>query len=170
MAEAGILGESERVGLIEGELIELPPFNPPHAGTVALLTELLVHAVGGQATVWSQSSVRLSDLSLPQPDFAVLKRRADYYASRIPTPEDFLLAIEVSDTTLRFDRGPKAVLYARHRIPELWVVDLTHHRLVRFRQPSAKGYRRVDQLHGLVAPKLLPECPMDVARIFATVR
>ncbi len=115
MVEAGILREGERVELIEGELIEMVPINAPHGGLVARLTRLLIRAVGDEGILWTQSSVRLSDIDLPQPDFALLRPRSDDYMWRLPTAGDILLDIEVSHSSLSFDRQRKAPLYARLR-------------------------------------------------------
>jgi Uma2 family endonuclease len=71
-----------------------------------------------------QNPVRLNDFSEPVPDVALLKWRADFYSERHPLPEDVLLVIEVSDTTILSDRNVKVPLYARAGIPETWLVNL----------------------------------------------
>ncbi|HUD26653.1 MAG TPA: Uma2 family endonuclease, partial [Burkholderiaceae bacterium] len=119
MAEAGVLRPKERVELIEGELLAMAPIGGRHFNAVNRLTELLVTAVGSSAVVSVQGPVVLKPTSEPQPDLVLLRpecRRRPV----LPGPEDVLLAIEVADTTLRFDRTVKAPLYARHGIPELW--------------------------------------------------
>ena len=78
MAEFGILGEDDRVELIEGELIDMAPIGQGHAAIVSGLTEALVLACAGRATVWPQNPVRLDRSSEPQPDLAVLRRRTDF--------------------------------------------------------------------------------------------
>ena len=77
---------------------------------------------------------------MPQPDVALLKPRADSYASSHPTAADVILVVEVADTTLRFDIDTKIPLYARFGISEAWVVDLQERALRVFRDPSASGY------------------------------
>jgi hypothetical protein len=94
----------------------------------------------GRFIVSVQNPVALGDRSLPQPDLALLKWRKDGYTSHHPTPEDVLLVVEVADTTLDFDLGPKARLYARSGIPELWVVDLERQAVHVCREPSGEGY------------------------------
>src|SRR5690606_26748569 len=123
MAEVGLLGPDDRTELIEGEIIDMPPIGDRHADLVRLLTKRLVQAAGDSAEVSSQLPVRLSLRSEPQPDFAVLKPRSGGYRQH-PTPSDVLLLVEVSDSTLRYDLGRRARLYANHLIPEYWVVDL----------------------------------------------
>ena len=103
MAEAGILHEDDRVELIEGELIEMAAIGTRHFTCVNGLTRFLVRSVGDEAIVSVQNPVRLDEYGEPQPDLAVIRPR-DYRES-LPTPEDVLLLIEVSDTTLAYDRG-----------------------------------------------------------------
>jgi Uma2 family endonuclease len=106
-----------------------------------ILDRLLNRAVGDLAVVLVQGPIILGDRSMPQPDLALLKPRADSYTRSHPTAADVLLVVEVADTTLSFDLGTKIPLYARSGIPEAWVVDLPE-RVVRvFRDPGAGGYR-----------------------------
>ena len=169
MGEAGIFSLDERIELIEGEIITVPPIGPAHAGLVAQLTQLLLAAVEDRAIVWAQNPVRLSDLSEPEPDLALLRPRRDFYRSAHPTPEDTLLAIEVSDSTLRYDRGIKVPLYARHGVPEVWLVDVAGERLLESREPADGGYasERVVDLATPLVPAALPSTRIDLSSLFA---
>lgn len=140
MAEVGLLEPDARVELIEGEIIDVPPIGSRHGGTVQQLNDLLLRAVGRRASVRVQLPVRLDKSSEPQPDIALLKPRADYYKSRQPTAADTLLIIEVSNTTFRYDRQIKLPLYARHGIPEVWIVDLKGKQIHFFRSPGGESY------------------------------
>jgi Uma2 family endonuclease len=144
MGEAGILHEDDRVELIEGEIVEMTAIGTRHFSCVNGLTRLLVVSVGGEAIISVQNSVRLNEYTEPQPDLAVIRPR-DYRAS-LPEPDDVLLLIEVSDTTLPYDRGVKLPLYARAGIREVWIVDLPGETIERYTAPSANGYRRVEQM------------------------
>jgi Uma2 family endonuclease len=145
MAEVGILDPEARVELIDGEIIDMAPPGSPHAATVHYLTEVLVRAVEGRATVLVQNPVRLSEYSEPQPDLALLKRRDDFYREQHPRPEDVLLIVEIAASSLRFDRDTKTPLYARYGIPEMWLVDLGGQRLVRYRAPQNGSFTLVDE-------------------------
>ena len=123
MGEAGILG-TERVELIDGELIDMAPIGAGHAGTVRGLNRVLTAACMGRAIVDVQNPVRLDGFSEPQPDLAVLRLRADDYRGAHPGPADVLLVVEVADSSLRFDREVKLPMYARAGIGEVWIVDL----------------------------------------------
>jgi len=134
MAELGILAPGSRVELIEGEIIDMAPIGISHNCAVDRLTHWLVTAVGNRAIARIQGSFRLSDITEPQPDVILLKPHEDFYASKFAAGDDTLLVVEVSDTTLRYDRNVKVPLYARHGIPEVWIVDLENGRLHSFRQ------------------------------------
>jgi Uma2 family endonuclease len=144
MGEAGILHEDDRVELIEGELVEMTAIGTRHFSCVNRLTRLLVMSVGDEAIVSVQNPVRLNEYNEPQPDLTVIRPR-DYRES-LPKPEDVLLLIEVSDTTLAYDRGLKLQLYARSGIREVWIVDLAGETVGRHTDPFAEGYRRADRL------------------------
>jgi len=143
MGEAGILHEDDRVELIEGEIVEMAAIGTRHFVCVNQLNRLLVRGVGDGAIVSVQNPVRLDEHSEPQPDLTVLRVR-DYRES-LPGPEDVLLLIEVSDTTLAYDRNVKLPLYARAGIPEVWIVDLTGEVIERHIGPSGDSYRHVER-------------------------
>jgi Uma2 family endonuclease len=145
MGEAGIFKEGDRVELIAGEIVEMSPIGMRHASCVARLTQLLGQALQGRAIVWVQNPVRLDDFSEPQPDVAVLKPRADFYGQALPTPDDVLLLIEVSDTTLEYDRQIKVPLYARALVPEVWIVNLAGERIETYAELEGDAYRMTGQ-------------------------
>lgn len=140
LAEAGILREDDHVELIEGEIVTMVPIGSGHSGAVAALTYVFMHAAGSRATVVGQHPLRLSDISEPQPDVMLLKPRADFYRSGHPTAADVLLLIEVAQSSLRYDRGVKLPLYARHGVPEVWIVDLANRVVEVHRDPQPDGY------------------------------
>jgi Uma2 family endonuclease len=144
MGEAGILHEDDRVELIEGELVEMTAIGTRHFSCVNRLTRMLVMKGGDEAIVSVQNPVRLNEYNEPQPDLTVIRPR-DYRES-LPTPEDVLLLIEVSDTTLAYDRGVKLPLYARAGIREVWIVDLPGETIERYTDPLKEGYRGADRL------------------------
>ena len=160
MGRAGILGEGDRVELIDGEVLAMSPIGPPHIGTLNRLTKLFLQRAGDTATVQVGGSVRLDDYSEPQPDLVLLKARADFYASALPGPSDVLLVVEVSQSSLAYDRGLKADLYARRNVTEYWIVDLVHDAVIRHIDPIDGRYRHVAAVpHDTpLAPALLPSC------------
>ena len=144
MGEIGIFSEDDRVELVCGEIIEMSPIGERHAACVGLLTQLITLLLQRSAIVWVQNPVQLDEHSEPQPDLVVLKPRADFYRSSKPTPADVLLVIEVSDTTLEYDRQIKVPLYARAGIPETWVVNLPEERIEAYADPADGAYQTVN--------------------------
>ena len=167
MGEVGILTERDRVELIEGELIAMSPIGSEHAGTVNALNRLLVQAVGERGVVAVQNPVRLDDLSEPQPDFAVLKPRADDYRRATPRSADVLLIVEVADTSLAYDRDVKRSLYARYGVPEFWIVNLAANEVEVCRAPTGDQYASVSHVgrDGVLEPELLSGVAIAVAAI-----
>jgi len=143
MGQTGIFSEDERVELVCGEVIETPPIGELHAACVDFLTQLITLRLRRSAIVRVQSSVRLDEHSQPQPDIAVLKRRDDFYRRAHPGPEDILLLIEVSDTTLEYDTKVKVPLYARAGIPETWLVNLRGGRVKTYADPAEGAYQTI---------------------------
>ena len=168
MAETGILGEDDRVELIEGEIIDMAPIGVGHAAAVIRMTRALVPACMGRADVSVQNPVRLDQASEPQPDFIILRLRADGYELAHPGPADVLLLIEVADSSLRFDRTVKLPLYARAGIPEVWIVDLQHRTLEAHRLPEGGRYTQTASYGpgNRLALALAPEITLSMDQIF----
>ena len=169
MAEVGLLAPETRVELIDGVIIDMAPIGSRHAGTVTRLDRLLSRAVGDRAIVRVQQPVRLSRSSEPQPDVSLLRPRRDDYAKAHPGAKDTLLAIEVSETTLRYDRDIKVPLYARHGIPEVWIVDLVGEQIHFFRAPETGKYPDVSSTKepGVVALGVLSDVTVDLTGILS---
>jgi len=144
MGEVGLLDADARVELIEGEIVEMAPIGDAHAAISNQLTRLLVLAVGERGIVAVGNPVRLSLNSEPQPDFSVLRPRPGY-STRGPRPEDIMLAVEVSDTTLRRDRQVKLAMYASAGIPEFWIVNLEIREVEIYRSPAGDTYASVER-------------------------
>jgi Uma2 family endonuclease len=140
MVEAGILQEDDRLELLDGEIIEMPPIGSLHSSVVDSLNRLLVLALQDlPATVRVQNPVQLSADTELYPDLALVKAREDFYRGSIPRAADVLLIVEVSDTTLDYDRNTKAARYARAGLPELWIVDVVSSTLEVHREPDNNG-------------------------------
>jgi Uma2 family endonuclease len=166
MAEAGVLSPDDRTELIEGEIIDMPPIGNRHAEVVRVLTKRLIRALGDAAEVSAQLPVRLSLRSEPQPDFAVVRAKRGGYRDAHPVPSDVLLLIEVSDSTLGYDLGRRANLYAAYGIPEYWVFDLKRNRIWRHRAPSGERYTAVDEIATGELPLPAGLGVLDLADVF----
>jgi hypothetical protein len=138
MIEYGILTEDDRVELIRGEIIKKMAIGDPHAASVKRLNRLLGATFAGRSLLSIQDPIRLID-SEPEPDVALLLPQADFYLSGKPRPADSLLLIEVSDSSLEYDRQVKLPMYAETGISEFWIVNLEDDWLEVYRQPTSAG-------------------------------
>lgn len=168
MGEAGVFAPEARLELIDGEIIEMARIGSPHAAIVKILNRLLVRLVGERAIVSVQDPVVATERSVPQPDIALLKPRADGYYSAHPGAADVLLLVEVSDTTLAFDLDTKIPLYARAGIAEVWVIDVNARSVRVHRDPGAGVYASTFVVQGdkSVAPLALSEARIALSDIF----
>jgi Uma2 family endonuclease len=168
MGEAGILARGERVELIEGKILEMQAIGSPHFAAVASFIRLLVGAVADRGIVTAQNPIQLNERSEPEPDLMVLRSRDDFYHSGLPRPGDALLLIEVADTSLEFDRAVKRPLYARHGIPDLWIVDVNASVVEICRDPVSDEYTAIASVGrgetiGILG---LPGATIETSRIF----
>ena len=168
MADVGILGPEEHVELLDGVIIQMSPINPPHNACVARVSVWFVRRVDDRAIVFTQGSFRLSGFSEPEPDVLLARYRDDFYRTAHPRPEDVLLVIEVSDTTLRYDRDDKLPRYAAAGIPEAWIADVKRNRLTVYRDPSPDGYRQVITLtrRATISPPAFPDLELRWEDVF----
>ena len=167
MAEAGILAARERVELIDGEVLIMPPMGHYHIGGVARYARVLISRAGNRYTVLIQSTVRLGEGFAPEPDLALAKYREDDYYFAHAGPEDLLLVVEVADSSLEYDREVKARRYGQAGIPETWILNLPEDCLERFTEPGPEGYARRDILRrgDKVTPAALPDMELFVAEL-----
>ncbi len=166
MVVAGILGEDERVELIEGEIVQMSPIGVRHASCVKRLIKLFSQSLGDRAIVAIQNPVVLNNLSEPQPDLALLKPRNDFYAAGHPQPQDILLLVEVADTTIESDRAIKIPLYASSGICEVWLVDVNELVIEVFREPTANSYQNMQKFHqGEIFVQAFPNVGFAVEKI-----
>ena len=141
MARAGIFAPNERVELLDGQVIPMPPMGLAHRSIMIRMGERIHAALGKHAMISTQLPVVISERSEPEPDFAILRRREDFYASGGPEVADILAVVEVTDTSVKRDRVKKFQLYAQARIPEYWIVDVRDALAIDvFREPHDLGY------------------------------
>ena len=170
LAEIGFLADDERVELIRGEIIEMSSISEGHASTVMRLVSLLSRMFGQRALLSVQNPVQLDDATLPQPDVALLRPRDDFYGQRHPGPEDTLLLIEVSDTTLTYDRRVKTALYSAAGVMEYWIINLQKRQIEVYREPQSEGYRTMTRYAPgeTLSPLAFPEVQLDITEILGT--
>lgn len=164
MAEVGLLTPEARVELIEGEIFDMAPTGHQHGGLTAWLHRRLLRDLGERISVWDQVTLPLGRFSAPEPDLTILKYRKDEYKGKRPSPEDILLIVEVSQSSLHHDREVKLPLYARHDIPEVWILDVQHARIQFFHTLEAGRYAHTSctPAPGRVSLQALPGATVDL--------
>jgi Uma2 family endonuclease len=136
MHDAGILMDGERVELLDGYVVEKPLRKPPHEGAVRRLTIRLPRHVPPGWSVQIQDAITLPSDSEPEPDAAVIRGDETAYDTRHPGPADVGIVIEVSGSSLAFDRGEKSRLYARDGIPAYWIVNVADRQIEVYADPQ----------------------------------
>jgi len=168
MVEVGILSESDRVELIEGEIVDMTPTGSKHAACVDRLNRLLTEKIRDEGIVRVQSPIQLSKDSESQPDLAILKPREDFYEKKHPGPEDTLLIVEVAETAQEYDSEVKIPLYGENGVQLVWLVDLEAEVLEVHSVPGSRGYKKVEKFGRSESVKLgsLSEKEVSVSSIF----
>ena len=169
MLDAGLFA-GQRFELIDGDLIDKMGQNPPHAYAIRLVFAWLVKVLEpGRVQVQSPIQAGGPDQkwSLPEPDLAVLPELKDDYRYRHPLGDEILLAVEVSDTTVRYDQNEKRDLYARAGVREYWVLDLGRRQLTQHRSPANGKYSLVQTFaeQDEVCPEFHTSEPVKVASL-----
>lgn len=157
MIEAGIIGEDEKFELIEGEIVPVSPSHDPHERIKSGLILVIPHCLPKELWFGVESSIYLGERTFVEPDFCIFPRKIKSHEVK---GSDLLLVVEVADSSLSFDLGKKAQLYARYGAQELWVVDAKTHVTTVHLGPAQSGWtvtREVvagDQLTSAKVPQI----------------
>lgn len=173
LTELGFFPASERVELLRGEIVCMAAKGTKHAATSRRLLKILPGLVGDRAILQSQDPIVIPNNSEPEPDFAILRNRPDNYLSTHPKPEDVLLLIEISDSSLSYDRDVKLSLYAEAKISDYWIFNLLDDCLEAYSEPYQNlqrkyGYRakRVVLANEAIALPCFLDLSLDLTEIF----
>lgn len=169
MGKAGVFGEDDRVELVDGEIVNMAAIGSYPAGCVMCLTTLFAREAGDRAFVNVQNPLQLDKLTVFQPDLAILLPRDDFYTESHPTPKDVLLIIEVSDSSVDYDRNVKIPRYAQASVPEVWQVNLVYGLIDKFSDLDTENVRyRSVMRHSpgqQIVPTQLPDISLEVSDI-----
>ena len=167
MIDAGVFVGNSNYELIEGEIVKKMPQGKFHIACINRLNMLFAPRLVGRAIVSIQNAIVIGDISEPEPDVALLKFREDFYATGKATAEDVLLLIEVSDSTVNYDRDVKIRVYAEAEVAEVWLVNLPRQILEVHLEPEKGKYKLVKKYEKseIVSPSLLPEIKLKISDI-----
>ena len=173
LAELGFFESDNRFELIRGEIIKMAAKGRFHSVCNSLLLRELYPLLGKLAMLRGQEPIILSDDSEPEPDVAIARNCSDNYLSSHPEPADILLVIEVSDSTLKYDRTTKLSLYAESGISDYWIFNLVDIQLEMHSEPYQKqrggfDYRltRVVLSNEVVVIPGFPDLSLDLSAVF----
>jgi Uma2 family endonuclease len=153
MVAAGVMEEDERVELIGGELVPMSPKGLEHEVLKTALLDRWYRLTEREADLVPATTFRLSEDTYLEPDLVIYPRTSGL---RGLTGANVLLVVEIADSSLSYDMGRKAALYASFGIRELWVIDAVRLTTHVFREPAADGYRNMQDLDP--ADRLVPVC------------
>jgi Uma2 family endonuclease len=170
--DSGFFKGLRRVILVDGEMIEMPMPDPPHDGGVTALKEFLERAFPAGHYVRNQQGFNAGLDTDPGPDLAVVTGTwRDYLQTH---PRSAVLIAEVANSSISYDRGRKAHIYAAAGVPEYWVLDVLGRQLLVFRDPVAdpaadRGHRYATQLTladgDSVSPQAAPAATVTVREL-----
>lgn len=173
LADLGFLTEDDRVELIHGEIMQMAAKGTPHTNCCRDLLEELAGLLAGRAKLQCQDPIVLPSNSEPEPDFAILRKRADNYRFALPNPDDVLLVIEIADSTLKYDQEIKVPLYAEAGIPDYWIFNLVKNHLETYSEPYQElqgsfGYsvKRIVLQNKAIAFPCFPDVSLELSKVF----
>lgn len=173
LIDLGFFQEGDRIELIRGELVPMVSKGKAHTTCCRNLIRELPKLLRDRATLQCQDPILLPNNSEPEPDFVIVRNRADNYLSRHPMPEDIIGVIEIADSSLQYDREVKLPLYAEANIAEYWLVNLLENQLEIYKAPYQKSnavfdYRQKQVLlpDETVALPEFPDAILELARVF----
>ena len=144
ICDVGIFHPDSRYELIHGEIIEMPNPTRRHSGRVNKLTRVFTSKLGESVIVCIQNGMFINEMSEPKPDVVICKPLPELFGPFEPSPEDVLLLVEISDTSVRYDTRIKAPLYAKGGIPEYWILNIPDDVLEVRTDPVGGEYRRIE--------------------------
>lgn len=164
MVRAGIIEEDERFELIDGEVVPMSPRGNRHELMKGSLLYFWLGHLPNTIRMIPETTFRLDGKSFLEPDFVFFEAASGL---KNLSPETALLAVELADSSLPYDTGRKAGVYARHGVRQLWVIDVESMRTHVFSKPSEEGYleRRLIEPTDVLAPSFAPEVAVKLAEL-----
>jgi len=173
LIDLGFLTENDRVELIRGEIMQMAAKGTPHINCCRDLLRELAALVADRAKLQCQDPIVLSSNSEPEPDFAILRKRADNYRFALPKADDVLLVIEIADSIIKYDQKVKIPLYAEARIPDYWIFNLVKNHLETYSEPYQElqggfgyGVKRIVLPNQVIALPCFPDLSLDLSKVF----
>ena len=164
MVQAGIIDGDERFELIDGEVVPMSPKGIRHELIKVSLNKWWMRRLPDGIECGQETTFHLNPSGFLEPDFVFFNSETKLADLK---PSNALLAIEVADSSLRYDTGRKAKLYASHGVKELWAIDAATLQTHIFTKPSEEGYleRRLIEPNEILDPNFAPEIAVKLAEL-----
>lgn len=176
LAELGFFHEDDRVELIRGEIIQMSAKGTAHTNCCRNLLRELAALITGRAELQCQDPIKLTAINETEPDFVILRQRADNYRDALPNAEDILLLIEIADSSVKYDQEVKLPLYAEAGISDYWIFNLVENHLETYSEPFQElqgnfGYRvkRIVLSNEAIALSCFPDLSLDLSKVFPDI-
>ena len=171
MIKNGVFDENDHIELLNGAIIEKMPKGTKHSSANDRATRLFYRILGEKVTVRNQNPIWLDDFSEPEPDIVLAENDENEYEETHPTPNDIFLILEISDSTLSYDRRAKSLAYSKAGIRQYILLNVQERTLEDYRQPGADGFQskqtyRAGQNFNLVA---FPEISVEVSEFLPKI-
>ncbi len=141
MIKNGVFDENDRVELLNGAIIEKMPKGTKHSSANDRAAKVFYRILGEKVIVRNQNPIWLDDYSEPEPDIVLAAIDENEYENTHPTPEDIFLILEISDSTLGYDRRAKSLAYSKAGIRQYLLLNLQEQTIEDYREPSADGFQ-----------------------------
>lgn len=141
MIKNGIFNEDDRIELLNGVIIEKMPKGTKHAALNDIIATYLIRQLGETACVRNQNPIWLDEFSEPEPDIVLAEPPLESYYNRHPTPDDIFLILEISDSTLNYDRNAKSLAYSKAGIRQYLLLNVQDGTIEDYREPAADGFQ-----------------------------
>ncbi|MBX2862550.1 MAG: Uma2 family endonuclease [Leptolyngbyaceae cyanobacterium MAG.088] len=164
---ASSLLAGRHVELINGQIVDRAPELPIHRATYRRGVKYLEALLGDQVIVFSAAMITLPNDGEPEPNIAIVRPLESRDDSQHPGPTDIYWLIEVSNSTLAYDSGEKANIYAQNNIQDYWVVDIAAKQIWVHRQSNEGTYTSIEKLtSGTLTPVTMPSIKVQIERLF----
>ena len=155
MIRAGIIAENERIELIGGEVVPMSAKGSHHESVKAALNRFWVPVLSDDVSYITETTLWIGDRDFLEPDFVFWPRTVAIKDLSISVIQ---LLVEAADSSLAYDRGRKATIYAKLGLREYWVIDAVQLTTRVHRDPVGDTFASIEDCApgDLLSPRELP--------------
>jgi Uma2 family endonuclease len=141
MIESGVFDKDEHIELLNGVIVEKMPKGTKYSAATDRIARVFYRHFGDSVFIRNQNPIWLDEFSEPEPDIVIAVPKADEYEDSHPVPEEIFLVMEVSDSTLGYDRNTKGEAYSQAGIRQYLLLNVQEKTIEDYSEPSADGFQ-----------------------------